>query len=816
VSAGECPCECTQGPKVLANPPGLSAIAYRVDDFAGFRRALLEPLADEPALLGWRPAKGDLGLQLLEWWAYLADVLTFYCERIANEDYLRTAQLPASVSGLVALLGYQPRPALGAVGQVAAIRTGARPHEPLAIPAGMQIANSATPGVPAQTFEVTTAATFSGHSDTMVRLPPSTVALTPPAGAVAGAQLGSLLLRGSVSGIKPGEELWALSRSWSDSDPATNRWTKLKVLESHSEVAPGGAKNTRVVLEAAEADLLEGLEWLAEAHPAEVRLVRATQSAPLWTQEAEEETFGLSAIEENLWRAALASVVSAIAPGDLVLLDGGEYTGAARVTEAIQSFLSVPYPEPPAKPAVPSIAVAHTDLTFALVWLAGFALGLEEDTRKQVILRYGLRDVGTPIGTPASTLDALPVTVQTALDLALTAGSHEVFLEDASGTGIPVLATTAGTEVNLAAVPSGAGTPPTPAEFSLQAPLRLLLDVLNVARGTSVTGELLGSGDASVAGQTFTLKQQPLTYFAQGTEYASTLEIFVDGIAWSEVPSFYGQAPQATVFVLTQTPTGAGVVHFGDGVNGARLPSGAKVRANYRYGSGHASPPAGRLTTILEPQTNLAKVRNPLAVWGGEDAEQASEVRTSAPASVLTFGRAISADDYQTVAALAPGVSRARAYWTWDAPSQRTLVKVYVGDQTSAVTAAEQALTGAEDPNRPVVVAQASAIELTLTCTLVVAANRVQSEVQAAAEAALVDPETGFFIPSSILIGQPLYSSQIEAALLVEGAEAVRGLAVTRGGVEIFASEPVGAADPGEGAYYTLAAIVITTVTENG
>src|SRR6202041_2638662 len=74
VSTGECPCECTQDPRVVENPPGLSTIAYRVDDFAGFRRALLEPLVDEPALLGWRPASGDLGLQLLEWWAYLADI----------------------------------------------------------------------------------------------------------------------------------------------------------------------------------------------------------------------------------------------------------------------------------------------------------------------------------------------------------------------------------------------------------------------------------------------------------------------------------------------------------------------------------------------------------------------------------------------------------------------------------------------------------------------------------------------------------------------------------------------------------------------
>ena len=134
MSSGACPCETCQDPHSVQNQPGLGTIAYRVDDFSGFRRALLRPLAGEQALLGWRPAPGDLGLQLLEWWAYLADILTFYNERIANEDYLRTAELPTSVTGLVGLLGYRPRPAIGAVGQVAALRRKSHPSEPLVIP----------------------------------------------------------------------------------------------------------------------------------------------------------------------------------------------------------------------------------------------------------------------------------------------------------------------------------------------------------------------------------------------------------------------------------------------------------------------------------------------------------------------------------------------------------------------------------------------------------------------------------------------------------------------------------------------------------
>ena len=63
---------------------------------------------------------------MVEWWAYLADILTFYNERIANEAYLGTAQLPESVNHLVQLLGYRPQPALGRKGQLAALLTPAR------------------------------------------------------------------------------------------------------------------------------------------------------------------------------------------------------------------------------------------------------------------------------------------------------------------------------------------------------------------------------------------------------------------------------------------------------------------------------------------------------------------------------------------------------------------------------------------------------------------------------------------------------------------------------------------------------------------
>jgi hypothetical protein len=805
-----CPCEDPQDPQVVANPPGLPTIAYRVDDFSGFRRALLRPLEHEHALLGWRPARGDLGLQLLEWWAYLGDILTFYNERIANEDYLRTAQLPDSVARLVALLGYRPRPAIGAVGQVAALRRKAHPDEPLVIPAGFQLSNTATPGVSVQTWEAA-GASFEGRTDSTISLPRRAALLQPAGG---GSVVGSVLLRGTIAGLEPGDELLAITKSF---PKGLDSWAKVTVVSVTPEPEPSGATNTRVVLSAD--DATEARAWMTGAKAADCRLLRWRQTASLWTQTS---LSALTNVGDTKLRVRLSAAVRGISPGDLVFLDGGNATTVGLVTDTTEIFTGVPYPgATDGKP--PDIPVAHTQLVMTTRLADSFSrprfsagsghlvIGGSASIIRfliepaQVAVRFALKDVGTLIGTPASTLATLPVKVTPRAGFTVDAGGQPAFVEDVNGTGIPVNVTANGD--GTLTISASASTPPS---FELTAPLRLLIALVDVSRGKTAAAEALGTGDASIAGQTFSLKNAPLTYLASGADAVSTLRISVDGIFWTEVQTFYGQAPGATVFVVSQLPDGTSVVRFGDGINGARLPTGGRVVATYRYGAGAAVPPAGRLTTILKPQQNLASLHNPVGVWGGADAERPQDVRSDAPKSVLTFGRAISGDDYETVAALAPGVMRARAYWTWDAAHQRSLVKVYVGDDAGAAASARSALAGAEDPNRPVVVAQATPIPVAVACTLLVAANRVPDDVVAAATAALADPAGGLFGPSSMTIGRRLYTSQIEAALFVAGVVAVESLTVTAGGAEIFATEPVGRADPGEGSFYVLSTTTIS------
>ena len=235
-------------------------------------------------------------------------------------------------------------------------------------------------------------------------------------------------------------------------------------------------------------------------------------------------------------------------------------------------------------------------------------------------------------------------------------------------------------------------------------------------------------------------------------------------------------------------------VTFGDGINGARLTSGTQnVTATYRYGSGAASPPAGRLTTILAPQPNLASVQNPVAVSGGADPQAPADVRANAPASVLTFGRAVSAADYEAIAASSPGVTRVAAYWTLAGAT------VYVDGGQAAAAAANAALAGAGGPDRPLLVRAATPVELTLSGTLVVTAGSQVAAVTAAATTALADPAAGLFSPGRMGIGQRLYRSAVDAALMVPGVVAVHDLVIS------WAGRVLGEfADPGEGSFFDL------------
>ena len=88
------------------NTNGFSHIDYTRKDYYSLREAMLE-LAKEKLPAWTDHSANDLGVVLLELFAYVGDSLFYYLDRLANESYLATAVEPRSILNLLRLIGYE-------------------------------------------------------------------------------------------------------------------------------------------------------------------------------------------------------------------------------------------------------------------------------------------------------------------------------------------------------------------------------------------------------------------------------------------------------------------------------------------------------------------------------------------------------------------------------------------------------------------------------------------------------------------------------------------------------------------------------------
>jgi hypothetical protein len=436
---------------------------------------------------------------------------------------------------------------------------------------------------------------------------------------------------------------------------------------------------------------------------------------------------------------------------------------------------------------IPAIAIPHAQIVPAAL-PDGNPQGLKwNDVKGRVTVRWGFAPVGeiVPLNqssdflypTGGTTLVANPSSPN---PFPAAASPVPVLLEDANGTG-----TATGLSATGSPPIANLGTlTPDPAN-GLASPIDVFFELVDVSRGKTVPTEILGRGNPSVAGQDFTLSQSPVTYFfdpasISGPNFSSTVTVSVNGVAWQEVRSFYGQSANAEVFTVHEDDQGKTHVSFGDGVNGALLLTGTNnVSATYRYGAGAVAPPAETLTVVLTPTPGLKGVRNPLPPTGGGDPDQPSQLRTLAPRSVLTFNRAVSLDDYAAIALTGSGVTQAVASYAFDPLSQRPVVVLWIAGDANAPAAAAAALAGTQMPNQRLVIDTAVQLTSILTLTYLRDPRYADAAVRTGLTTALADPDTGLLAPGNVGIGQPIYQSQIaRVCLAVPGVRAIQGVSL--------------------------------------
>ncbi|MCR0982761.1 baseplate J/gp47 family protein [Roseomonas populi] len=303
-----------------------------------------------------------------------------------------------------------------------------------------------------------------------------------------------------------------------------------------------------------------------------------------------------------------------------------------------------------------------------------------------------------------------------------------------------------------------------------RASLRVNANVVVATHGAAVA-ETLGSGDAARLFQAFTLGQPALTHVTDPVEGGSrsTLTVRVNGEAWREVPSLYGAGPEDRVFTTWLEEDGRTRVAFGDGVTGARLPTGAgNVGAAYRAGIG--SPGlvgAGAVSLLMTRPLGVRSVTNPIPTADAADPDAPAMLRQTVPLHVLTLDRVVSLEDYRNFALAYPGVFKAHA--TWRAGARRRGVLLTVAgagglppDPTGPFARGLlAALRGASDPRVAVALGGAIPVFFQVAASLRTDPALIRGAVEAAVGAALAE---AFALPRRDF-GQPVRHSEVVAVI---------------------------------------------------
>ena len=725
--------------------PGLSAVGYRLGHLGRFRADMLDALSTVPELAALRTRDpDDFTIALLDAWAVVCDILTFYQERIANEAYLRTATERVSIGELAKLIGYKLRPGLAAsvalaftIDAAAACRRRARTRRPtgmpssVTLPSGTRGADHPGPGCAAGNLRdarrpVTARAGWNairlayhapGGGDRVQRRHrhaagrrghrcqggrPAAgrgargvrfqVAATGPPGhhrhRVEHHQP-PLLPRAAAAGPRrrPGTVTHATARGRARRRLRLDVRARQALADQGELVAFATAQNWPVDQLEAHIDALRGT--LPPGTGPARRVYALGVRAALFGHNAIDYTTIPTTPTPPYSNWESATLKTGIAPG----LPSLDLDAVYPVADGDQVVL-----------VDSTLAGLHlttvsgvTELTRTGFFMSAKVSRVTLDASPPAPKSFGLRTTQVLIET-----DELPV--QDVADTSAVAGGSLVldgaYLSLQVGQRLAVTGVRADqqgrTDSEVVAVKAlqlvdgytVVGVDPALTGAYVRASVTVNANVADASHGES-TSEILGNGNAATPFQRFALRQPPLTYTSAATASgtASTLTVRVDGVEWTELGWLAYAGAADRVYTVVQAADGRTYVQFGDGVNGARPGSGTgNIVAEYRHGTGLAGRArAGQISTLLTRPLGLKAVTNPAPANGAMDPETVTDARTNAPVTVKTLDRIVSLQDVADFAAASAGIAKAAASWVWDGTRSVACVTV-AGEGGAPVT----------------------------------------------------------------------------------------------------------------------------------
>jgi uncharacterized phage protein gp47/JayE len=810
-------------PVAIDNRPALSAIAYRVGTFGSFRETMLDAIAGTPELAALTTRQSDDdAITFIDLWAALLDVVTFYQERYANEVFLRTAQQPESLRRLARLLDYRPRPGVAALAQLAFTLDAGKAVQ---LPAGLRVQSVPSQGEQPQTFETLQAITADARFNRL-RIFPQPTPVNPLRHGSTQAVLDRLAGPSFLAAVKANDPVVLFNDGATDA-PEEKKVAALTVRDDVVTLS----WTTSVVGDRWDSDTqafrfrrnfrlfgYNAPETFMQSAP----LTTTTTPSVQWTLEDTDfanddgTTILLDGRYPDLAVGSQLMVVVPVRTGTVVGEIGGGAIGPISASLGLAERPAI---------IVDRIGVRTLLARITQVDQAGAVRGPMRDTVTRLTLdislpavhdvrgvrifelvgdalRFWANEYDETVASPTAWLpgrfvatpDGMAIEVgRTIQQNAFAPGSvirpaeidvgRDVVLTDGEGQNLPA---------SVQAAPLFEPPDPVAGAFGhLLVPLQvdtlslagasaaLLGNVARASQGQTVSNEVVGSGDASAAFQSFTLQRQPLTYVpsSQPGGVSSTLRLFVNQLQWAEVPELFGQSPTAQVFSTRTTEDGKTLIQAGGSTFGAPFPTGSgNVTATYRVGAGTAGRvDAGALTTLLDRLQGLTSVTNPLPADGGADPETLDTIRRNAPRTVRTFNRAVSLQDFQDLVTESGEVAKALATWVWDgfAPAVHLTVAGAGGGTFSDPASLAATLANARDPNHRLLIDNFIRVPIRLEAKVWVDPARPQADVLAGAR----DIVLGALAFDALALAEPLHLSRIYAVL--QGAPGIVAADVT-------------------------------------
>ena len=763
-------------------PPNLSApsgapvatdsVSYIYRDYAGLRQLMLDRLAvTMPDRI--EQHEPDIWITLVELLAYIGDDLSYYQDAVATEAYLKTARNRVSVRRHARLVGYRLHEGCNARAWVCVNVTS-----PISLPlnhvrfaaAGGWVGDG-PPVLDASTFPADTLASFQQYTPLAVQ--PGT------------------RRPGPVADLLPAHntiELW----SWGERDSHLAAGATSAVLTDGSPPSStGGTPQRSLQLRAGDVIILEQTKdpltlGAGPADPALRQAVRLTGARrltdPLFQQPLLEVRWAPEdALGFNLAVRA-GDNPCCQAHGNVVLVANGVAETDIKVSTPalIRAGLgyATPFPDP-------QIVARHQ---------ARMLRSLYHEWCEQVSEWRSQASGGTPLSEAQLGTLRLQVGIRELEHLGLTGGR--------SGLG----------ETARAELEADALAELLARADRLLADRRRRLDFLaRLADGGGPLEDVLIEELAEDWGQELTAALaagQPgswgpaATAITQDPRAALPVLQLADGAVgtWAPALDLIGAAPTDHVFVAEVNDQGIAGLRIND------PPAAATLSAFYWVGNGASGNAEIEAINALawtprpstasgggaapSPPSGISLIRNPLPATGGIDVETISAAKLAIPGAFLAGQqRALTTEDYATLAAAVPGVRRAAAQLRFT--GSLTIVDVAIqsrlGEDPTAELLADvrRALEAARKIGQLVRVLPPRYRPLVVTLDVTLSPATIRREVahhlaRLLSNGWLPDGTRALFNPENLAFATPVYSSPIIAA--VHAVPGVASVTLTRFG----------------------------------